>query len=187
MASDFWKAAAIPLLLGSCHEVWAQQDGPPAQFFPVAIEDLQRNPTVTPCMGDGQHVTMIIYADPDHYRQNEYFVDRIKKYIFPLDEFCGYGVVNLKDSYLPTFMLRIILRTIRSRSEQESKALILADPDLLLAKAWQLGDCNNQVVVILLDKEGKLLYWKAGALNEEETDHFISLITSRISHYSLRP
>ncbi len=178
---------AILLLSGCSSLLWAQQGSPPTMFFPVTIEDLQRNPTATPCMGDGQHVTMIIYADPDHYRQNEYFVDRIKKYIFPLDEFCGYGVVNLKDSYLPTFMLRIILRTIRSRSEAESKALILTDPDLRLAKAWQLGDCNNQVVVILLDKDGRLLYWKAGALNEEETTHFIALITSRISHYSLRP
>lgn len=130
---------------------------------------------------------MIIYADPDVYKQNEYFVDRIKKYILPMDEFCGYGVVNLKETFMPNWMLRFILRTIRSRSEPESKAVILTDPDRILAKTWNLGDGNNKVITILLGEKGELLYWKAGGLNETETTLFIELVTSRVSHYSLRP
>jgi predicted transcriptional regulator len=165
----------------------AAQPKPPDQFQPLSIRDLDNHPVQTPCVGEGKRVTMIIYADPDRYKQNEYFVDRIKKYKFPLDEFCGYGVVNLKDTVLPNFMLRFILRTIRNRSEQERKAIILMDPDRILAKAWNLGDCNNQVAVILLDKNGKLLFWKAGELTEAETTQFIGLITSRVSHYSLHP
>ena len=164
----------------------SEAGSPPGRLSALTIRDLNNQATPTPCLADGKRVTMVIYADPDHYRQNEYFVDRIKQYVFPLGEFCGYGIVNLKDTYLPTFVLRLILKTIRGRSEPERKAVILTDPDHTVAKGWRLGDCNNQVVVLLLDRDGRLLFWKKGAMDERETDHFIGLITSRISNYRLR-
>lgn len=166
---------------------FADAQQPLSTLTALSIRDLENRPINTPCIADGHRVTMIIYADPDSYKQNEYFVDRIKKYILPMDEFCGYGVVNLKDTFMPSFMLRFILRTIRGRSEPEKKAIILTDPDHILAKNWRLGDCNNKVVTLLLDEKGNLLFWKSGGLNEAETTHFIELVTSRVSHYSIRP
>jgi hypothetical protein len=184
---DHALLAAVVLAVASpaCGQP-ANSGSPPSQLSPLTVRDLNNQPVATPCLADGKRVTMIIYADPDHYRQNEYFVHRIKQYVFPLDEFCGYGIVNLSDTYLPTFVLRLILKTIRSRSEAERKAVILTDPDHTVARGWQLGDCNNQVVVLLLDGDGRLLFWKKGAMDARETDHFIGLITSRISHYRLR-
>jgi predicted transcriptional regulator len=177
-------AGFVVFACAQCLPTFAQH--PPSRFSALQIRDLDNHPAQTPCIADGHRLTMIIYADPDSYKQNEYFVDQIKKYVLPMDEFCGYGVVNLKDTFMPAFMLRFILRTIRNRSEPESKAVILTDPNRILAQNWKLGDCNNKVVTILLDNRGDLLYWKSGGLNEVETAHFIELVLSRVSRYSLR-
>ncbi|MBB6459099.1 YtfJ family protein [Flammeovirga kamogawensis] len=145
----------------------------------VDIRDLHNKPAVTP--GIGEKVTLIFYPDPDSPSQNDVFVDEIKRWKFPEEEYMAYGIVNLADSPYPNSVIRFMTRMVRKRSKQEADALILTDPKSLVQEAWNTGDCNNSFAILLVDADGKVLFWKAGALEADEITFIIDEIKSNVS------
>jgi len=77
----------------------------------------------------------------------------------------------------PNWIIRAI---IRSKIKKYNVA-ILADADRALINQWNLGDCNNKSVVILIGKDKKLKYFKKGALSDSETKDTIALIKKTIA------
>ena len=52
----------------------------------------------------------------------------------------GFGIVNLKDApMLPNSIVRAMIR----KKVKQTGAAIYTDPDRILSKAWDLGDCNG--------------------------------------------
>ncbi|NME68516.1 YtfJ family protein [Flammeovirga aprica] len=145
----------------------------------VDIRDLNNNDAVTP--GIGEKVTLIFYPDPDKPSQNEYFIEEVKKWKFPEDEYLAYGIVNLADSPYPNGIIRFMTRQVRKRSKQEADALILTDPKRFIQDAWNTGDCNNTFPILLVDADGTVLFWKAGELTKEEVDFVINEIKNSVS------
>jgi len=60
----------------------------------------------------------------------------------------------MKDSVVPNFVIRKIVRG----KIEKYKSVILTDPDLTLAKTWNLGNCKGKSVFILIGKDKKLKY-----------------------------
>ncbi|OHX66217.1 YtfJ family protein [Flammeovirga pacifica] len=145
----------------------------------VDIRDLNNKPAVTP--GIGEKVTLIFYPDPDKPSMNETFIEEVKKWKFPEDEYLAYGIVNLADSPYPNSVIRFMTRMVRKRSKQEADALILTDPKRLVQDAWHTGDCNNTFAILLVDAEGKVLFWKAGEMDESEIEFVINEIKANVS------
>ncbi|NLR90306.1 YtfJ family protein [Flammeovirga agarivorans] len=145
----------------------------------VDIRDLNNKPAVTP--GIGEKVTLIFYPDPDKPSMNEYFIEEVKKWKFPEDEYMAYGIVNLADSPFPNSVIRFMTRQVRKRSKQEADALILTDPKRFIQDAWNTGDCNNAFSILLVDAEGTVLFWKADEMTEEEVDFVINEIRNNVS------
>ncbi|WP_281613743.1 YtfJ family protein [Flammeovirga sp. SubArs3] len=145
----------------------------------VDIRDLNNKPAVTP--GIGEKVTLIFYPDPDKPSMNEYFIEEVKKWKFPEDEYIAYGIVNLADSPFPNSVIRFMTRQVRKRSKQEADALILTDPKRFIQDAWNTGDCNNAFSILLVDAEGTVLFWKADEMTEEEVDFVINEIRNNVS------
>lgn len=148
-------------------------------IFPIELRDLKNKPYTTP--GIGEKVLLIFYPDPDNPHQNDEFVAESKQWKFPLDEFLAYGIVNLKDTPLPNPIIRFMLRMLRKRSKREANALVLTDPKGVLQKEWNTGDCNNAISILLVDKTGEVLFFKAGKLTKEETDFVIQEICDHLS------
>ncbi|MBD0400561.1 YtfJ family protein [Flammeovirga sp. EKP202] len=148
---------------------------------PIMVRDLKNNDHITPLIGE--KVVMIFYADPDTPDANENFVKQVKQWKFNLDEFKAYGIVNLKDSKYPNGIVRFMIRMIRKRSKREANALILTDPKGTVTKKWNTGDCNNSIGILLVDKTGEVLFWKAGELTEEETAFVIQQICDHTTNY----
>lgn len=148
-------------------------------IFPIELRDLKNKPYVTP--GIGEKVLLIFYPDPDNPHQNDDFVTESKQWKFPLDEFLAYGIVNLKDTPLPNPIIRFMLRMLRKRSKREANALVLTDPKGTLQKEWNTGSCNNAITILLVDKTGEVLFFKAGKLTKEETDFVIQEICAHLS------
>jgi hypothetical protein len=126
----------------------------------------------------GEKPVLIFYPDPDVPNQNKNFSEAMKKTNFPPARFAGMGIVNLKDApFIPDSLIRFM---IRREIEADKRAVIYTDPDRLLQKAWRLGDCNNKFVIILIDKNMKVLFIKKGEMTQEEIDRVIGLIREMV-------
>ena len=53
---------------------------------------------------------------------------------------------------------------------------MLADHDRILSKAWGLGDCNNKFVLMLVSRDGEMLYLRKGELTEEDKAEFYRIV-----------
>lgn len=140
----------------------------------VEIRDADDRPTFIP--GLGKKPIGIFYNDADEADMNDPLADGITAKNFDENKYEGIGVGNLKDSKAPNFIIR---RIIQGKIEKYN-ALILTDPDLILPRAWGLGDCNNTSVFILIGKDNRVKYIKKGPIQGSEIDKVVKMIEDLI-------
>ena len=156
----------------------AQNDlkGQPMQPIPhkvenIELKDLRNNPMKLPFFGEKNII--FFYIDPDKHKQNEEFTYEMeRRHTATGPNIEGFGVLNLKDTMLPNG----IIRTMARGRTEKSNAIVLADDNRNLARAWGLGDCNNCFVLIVVSKEGELIYCKKGELSKQEQEEFFTFI-----------
>lgn len=122
----------------------------------------------------GQKNLMIFYVDPDRHKQNEEFTFELEKNGRAASpNIYGFGVMNLKDApMVPNGMARSMAK---KRTEQNG-ATVLADEDRVLSRTWALGDCNNQFVLLFVNKQGELVFMRKGILSKEDIDAFYKVL-----------
>jgi hypothetical protein len=118
----------------------------------------------------GKKVLVIFYNDADKADLNDPLADAIKAADFDQELHRGIGIANLKDSKAPNFIIRGVIRGKIEKYE----STILTDPDLRLPKAWDLGDCNNESIVMLIDKEQKLVRSHRGGVRGEDISTWVA-------------
>ena len=113
-------------------------------------------------------------VDPDRHKQNNDFtVELEENHRAQGDNIYGFGVMNLKDApMVPNGMAR----NMAKKRTAKNGALVLADQDRILSKAWELGDCNNQFVLMIVSKEGELVFLRKGVLSEQDKADFYETI-----------
>lgn len=112
----------------------------------------------------GQKITIIFYVDPDVQGLTGPVSDALEGEKFSLDKNAFIGIVNCKETWLPNALIRM-----RARKEQElhPESIILMDYDRLLARALNLGDCNNKVVLRITGKDLRVIYNKVISSEDE--------------------
>lgn len=150
----------------------ASAQGVPRKVENVELLDLDGNPTKLPYFGEKN--LMIFYVDPDRHKQNEDFTYELEKnHRASGDNLYGFGIMNLKDApMIPNGMARSMAK---KRTEQNG-ATVLADQERTLSSAWKLGDCNNQFVLILVSKEGEIVFLRKGVLSEADKKAFYDTV-----------
>lgn len=146
----------------------------PRKVENLTINDINGNPTTLPEFG--QKNLLIFYVDPDSYLKG----GANKKLSDELEEngraagaaIRGFGVMNFPDTGLPKNMVRNMAR----KRAAKNGATILDDDQQLLKKAWGLGDCNNKFVLMVVSKEGELVYCAKDDLDEAGIEAFYQLI-----------
>ena len=118
------------------------------------IRDAEDNPATIP--GLGTHVVALFYSDTEAKDLGDPLADVIKAKNYNKAVYSGLGVSNMKDSAVPNFIIRSI---IKSKIEKY-KSVILTDVDYTLPKAWGLGDCKGKNVFVLVGKDKKVKYLK---------------------------
>jgi len=136
----------------------------------VQVRDSNNRPASIPDLG--KKVLTIFYTDPDVKDQNEPFRDLLKAANLDKDKYRGLGVVNMKDTWKPNWAIRRVVR----QKEAKFNSLILTDPDYSLKKAWDLGDCDEKDIAIVIGKDRKVYYLKAGKMTPEENQRGLKLI-----------
>lgn len=123
----------------------------------------------------GQKNLLIFYVDPDKARQNHDFtVEMEENHLAAGDNIYGFGIVNLKDSWYP--VPDNVIRSICRKRTEKNGATIITDPKRIVANEWGLGDCNNYFVMMIVTKEGELVYCHKGEFSEEEKKEFYKVV-----------
>ena len=138
----------------------------------VMLETLKGAPASLPMWGEKN--LLIFYVDPDHANQDMAFADEMEeKHLAAGENIYGFGVMNLKDAPL---IPNTLACTIANNRTKKNGATILVDKGRILSTAWGLGDCNNSFVMLLISKEGELVYMHKGKHSEEDKKEFIRAI-----------
>lgn len=163
---------AIALFAGVAVE--AQELSQPRKVENLTIKDINGNTVTLPKFGEKN--LLIFYVDPDSYLKG----GANKKLSDVLEEnkraqgpaIFGFGVMNFPDTKLPKNMVR---NMARKRSEKNG-ATILDDDQQLLKEKWGLGDCNNKFVIMIVSKEGELVYCAKEDLDEAGIENFYKCV-----------
>jgi len=169
MKTKFFSAVAVCLfVLGGLN---ARAQELPRKVENVELFDLENNPVRLPEWGEKN--LLIFYIDPDKHKQNEDFTyDMELNHRAEGDNLYGFGIINLKDSGFPNFIVRGMAR----KRTAKNGATVLADKDRTLSAAWGLGDCNDKFVLLLVSKEGELVFMRKGELSEEDKAEFYRVV-----------
>lgn len=144
----------------------------PKKVNNVTLENLAGEQVTLPMWGEKN--LLIFYVDPDKPKQNEEFtLEMEEKHLASGENIYGFGIMNLKDAPMVPNGLACKLANNRTK---KSGATVLADKDRILSKAWGLGDCNNFFVMLLVSKQGELVYMHKGEFTEEEKQEFYRTI-----------
>ncbi len=145
----------------------------PHKVSDVTLYDLDNNLCTLPEYGEKN--LLIFFIDPDKHRQNQDFTEELEENGRAKGPgIYGFGIVNAYDSGLPT---KWIVSAARSRTAKNG-ATVLADKDGVLPKAWGLGDCNNMFVLLLVSKDGELVFMKKGELSDADKAEFYKVVAN---------
>jgi hypothetical protein len=120
-------------------------------------------------------MTQSYYTDPNVADQNDEFGDQVKALGLDRTYYHSMGIANMKDA--PGLANWLIIH----KKIKKYNVTILTDPELLLAKAWNLGVCDDKSVVMLIDHKGVLQYIYKGALPDNEKKKAIDLMKDLIA------
>lgn len=154
--------------------VFAQAAKVGDQLTEVELKDAQDNPARIPDFGE--KVLLIIYADSKTADANDPVADAVRDSKPDESRFTGMGVANLKDSWEPNAIIRMVIR----RKVKQYNQTILTDDDRILARKWGLGDCNDKSVVMVVGKDRRLKYLKKGEVRGGEIEKVVGIIKAEI-------
>ena len=153
---------------------YGQQPKLPKKVKNVKVLDLDGNEASLPYFGEKN--LMIFYIDPDKHKQNEAFtVEMEQNHKAEGDNLYGFGIMNLADAPM---IPNKIARSMAQKRTEKNGATVLSDQDHVLRDAWGLGDCNNMFVLLVVSKDGELVYCHKGELSRAEIDDFYYFIQS---------
>ncbi len=92
------------------------------------------------------------------------------------DKFIVTAIVNLDDALWGTSGMAF--SEMKDNKRKHPTASIIADKDGAGLAAWKLQEKGG--ALILLDAEGRVIYFKQGALTEAETEQLVTEIVSRV-------
>lgn len=140
------------------------------------IRDASDKPASIPDLG--AKILLILYTDPDEADQNDPFADAVKAKGMDQTVFKSVGIANMKDAPAkPNWIIRSIVRG----KIKKYNVTILTDPDRMLIKDWDLGDCNNKSVVLIIDKSKTLRFFKKGKLSDAEQAQALKLLDDLVA------
>jgi len=120
-------------------------------------------------------VHLLFYVDPDKKDLNNAFSDAVKAAGLDRSRFASVAVVNMAATWKPNFAINAALK---KKQEKFKKTLYLKDMDKLLVSRWGLDDDNSDIV--LFDREGKVIFYHAGKVDEAMTQEVIKLIKEKM-------
>lgn len=120
-------------------------------------------------------VAVLFYVDPDEKDLNEAFSEALAAKKYDQNKYKSYAVINMAATWLPNFA---IASSLKEKQEKFPNAVYVMDMRKNFVKKWELGDDTS--VVVIMDKEGKVLYRHDGKLDQGEMKKAFDLIEANL-------
>ena len=122
------------------------------------------------------NVFVMFYVDPDEKDLNEHYTKALKKFKKKNDlHFQSIAVVNLAATWKPNFVIEALLK---SKQEEFPDTIYVKDKNKVLVKAWEVGD--NTSNIIIFDKNGKVIFYKSGKMEDVDIKKSFALIEENL-------
>jgi len=120
-------------------------------------------------------VHLILYMDPDKRKETQVVLDALNKLEVDGKAYSTVAIVNLAATWMPDAILEGLL----SKKQKELKnTSFVFDKKKYLVKKWKMKDDASNVLIV--DKNTKILYQKAGKLSTSEINKIIDIIRQNI-------
>ena len=129
----------------------------------VQIMDAYKKPVTIPNIGT--KVVAVFYNDYEGADVNDPCADTLKDAKLDEKTFYSCGIANLKDN--PMWLADGIVRLVVKGKVEKYKTDIFLDKNHFVRDAWNLGDCNDGSVTIIIGKDKKIKYLKKVTTKEE--------------------
>jgi hypothetical protein len=116
-------------------------------------------------------VSVIFYVDPDEKDANSKFSKIIEEQKFDKKSFVKVAIVNLAATWKPNF---VISKLLASKQKDLPDNIYLKDKSRFFVKEWNLKDDASDVII--LSKEGKVLFSKSGAMSSDEIEKALEIV-----------
>lgn len=166
--------ALAAVLCGVVLSAEAQPLTPARKVKNVTICDMEGKPAQLPYWGEKN--LFIFYVDPDAYigknttKDFSSEIEENKRCSGP--NIVGFGVINTSATKLPKGLIR---NMARKRCEK-SGALSLDDQTGEIVKQWGLGDCDGAFAMIVVNKQGEIVYFRKDEITPEGKEEFYKFI-----------
>jgi len=120
-------------------------------------------------------VHLLFYVDPDEKDLNNALSDAVKAAELDRSRFASVAIINMAATWKPNFAINAALK---KKQKKFKKTLYLKDMDKLLVRKWSLDDDNSDIIVF--DREGKVIFYHAGKVDEAMTQKVIALIKEKM-------
>ncbi|HON77441.1 MAG TPA: YtfJ family protein [Spirochaetota bacterium] len=166
---------ALAVLVAGSFTVYVNAASVGQRLSNVQLFDSNNNPGKwIPDMG--RKVLTVFYVDPDN-QYNESVRDALKAQNLDKSKYRGMGVVNLDDTWKPNSVVRVMIR----KKERKFNSVVLTDPSHILQKAWNLGNCNDKDVVIVIGKDRVVKYISNQPVRGAELQKLIDIVKAEMA------
>ncbi len=121
-------------------------------------------------------VYVMFYVDPDEKDKNERVAEALKAKHFDRSKYGSIAIVNMAATWKPNFIIQKILE---SKQKKYKDTIYVMDKNKVLVDKWGVADDESNI--LLFDKNGKVIFYKAGRLSDEDIAKLIHLIEVKIN------
>ncbi|QOP43853.1 transcriptional regulator [Sulfurimonas sediminis] len=123
-----------------------------------------------------EKVYVMFYVDPDEKDANEAFSEALKKKEYrKRGAYGSIAIVNLAATWKPNFIIESLLK---SKQKEFPDTIYVKDKNKVLVKEWNLADDSSDIIIF--DKNGKVLFYKAGKMSKEDMQKAFTVIEENL-------
>ncbi len=120
-------------------------------------------------------IHVLHYVDPDFRNDNEEMVDAIAAADFDKTKYGSIAIINMAATWLPNAILD---SSLASKQEKYPHVTYVKDFNKVLVKKWGIEDDNY--VVVVFGKDGKVLHHKPGIMKKKDIKELIAMINAHL-------
>ncbi len=121
-------------------------------------------------------IWLLIYSDPDKKSLNEDFFERVKAKHFDRSRYGSVAIVNMAATWMPNFAISALLK---SKQKRYPDTIYVKDYKKYLVQRWGLRD--DDMNVIILDKNLRVLFVAHGKMNEEQQRRALRILEREVN------
>lgn len=120
-------------------------------------------------------IYVMFYVDPDEKDTNNQFSAELKRERFDRTKYGSMAIINLAATWKPNFAIESILK---DKQLEFPHTIYVKDKKSVLVNEWKIEDDASNIIIFA--KDGKVLFYKSGAMSETDIKDAIKLIKDNL-------